>query len=210
MAALAQSTFPSLPALTFGISDIPDLIKEWLDILKLLKGKPPQDVQNVSNGNAVRIQSIDGNAQIVNGNIYNTFIFNDVGRDAAKLEAPLKRGARSLEIIKGKKKIGSYSPNDVSQFRSIKPADAPIESEINAILEVISPVLEGEGVWRFRYGRSALTAKLTDDEYRQKVINGDEVFRHGDRLKVQLKTTQERLGEKVSTRHSITKVLGRI
>lgn len=41
---------------------------------------------------------------------------------------------------------------DIASFRPIRPAERPIESEIEAILEVIAPVFKGEGVWRFKYG----------------------------------------------------------
>src|SRR5262249_12684808 len=63
---------------------------------------------------------------------------------------------------------------------------------------------------RFRYGRMSLTATLLDDEYRQKAHTGEESFRHGDLLKVRLKTVQEKVGGKVVTRHFIVKVLDRI
>jgi len=71
-------------------------------------------------------------------------------------------------------------------------------------------VLQGEGMWRFKYGRMYLTAKLLDDEYRQRVTNGEESFKHGDLLKVRLKTVQEKVGHRVVTRHSIIKVIDRI
>jgi hypothetical protein len=44
---------------------------------------------------------------------------------------------------------------------------------------------------------------------RSKVQRGQESFRHGDRLDVQLKTVQERVGTKISTKHFIVKVNGR-
>jgi hypothetical protein len=172
VAATLQSTLPALPSLALGVKDIPELIKQWLDILKFLKGSPPQKIQNVKNGNAVQIENISGENTVINGNIYNTFIFNDIGRDAAKLEAPVRRGAKRLDVLKGRRKIGSYTAADLQSFRSIRPQNKPIESEIEAILEVIAPVFEGEGVWRFRYGRASLTAKLMDEEYRLKVMEG--------------------------------------
>jgi hypothetical protein len=54
-----------------------------------------------------------------------------------------------------------------------------------------------------------LTARLLDETYRQKVLEGQESFRHGDRLKVKLKTVQERLGDKLTTKHFITEVVQR-
>jgi hypothetical protein len=205
-----QPTFAMLANLSLGVEDIPELIKSWFDLLKFLKGQPPQHIQKVKSGNAVQIKNVEGDVQVVNGNVYNTFIFNNVGRDAAKLEVPTKHGAKNLELYRGRRKIGTYNANDLAQFRPIKPAANPIESEIEVIVEVVAPVLEGEGVWRFKYGRMTLTAKLMDENYREKVQIGQESFRHGDRLRVKLKTIQEKLGDKLSTKHYITKVLERV
>jgi hypothetical protein len=186
------------------------LIKQWLDLLKFLKGESPKNVQTVTNGNAVKIENNHGDVQVVNGNVLNTFLILNVGRDAEKLEVPAKHGADKLELYKGRRKIATYGAADLASFRPIKPAGKPIESEIEAILEVIAPVFEGEGVWRFRYGKMTLTAKLLDEDYRQKVSDGEESFRRGDRLRVKLKTVQEKSGDKITTRHFITKVLGRV
>ncbi len=204
-----QPAFALMPLLSFGVRDVPELIKRWFDLLKFLKGEPAKVIQHVDNGNAVQIESASGEIQIVNGNVYNTFIFNNVGRDAAKLDVPTKRGAKQMELYRGKRRIGTYSVDDLSSFRPIKPADTPLESEIKAIVEIIAPVFEGEGVWRFKLGRMTLTAKLLDQDYRQRVSGGEESFRHGDLLDVQLKTVQERAGNKISTKHFITRVNGR-
>src|SRR5262249_22332080 len=135
---------------------------------------------------------------------------NNVGTDASKFDLPIKKGATELELFRGRKRIATYSPSDVAQFRPIKPAETPIESEIDAIVEVVAPVLQGEGMWRVSYGRMFITAKLLDDAYRKRVEGGEESFRHGDLLKVRLRTVQERLGGRVVTRHFIVKVLDRI
>jgi hypothetical protein len=205
-----QPAFAHMATLSLGIADVPELIKTWLDLLKFLKGEPPKVVQTVTSGNAIQIDNLNGDSQVVNGNVYNTFIFNNIGRDAAKLELPTKHGAKHLELLRGKRKIATYDSTDLSHFRAIKPAAEPIESEIEAILEVIAPVFEGDGVWRFKYGRMSMTAKILDDSYRQQVVDGQESFRHGDRLKVRLKTVQERVGDKIVTKHFITEVIGRV
>lgn len=208
-AAGLQPTFALLPSLALDVKDVPHLIKAWLDILKFLKGQPPQTIQKVDNGNAVQIKNSKGDVQIMNGNVYNTLVFNNVGKDAAKLNAPTRRGSKKLNLVQGKRKIASYNAIELSEFKPIRPADIPIESKIQAIVEVISPVLDGDGMWRFRYGQMRLTAKLTDDDYYQKILKGEESFRHGDRLKVQLETVQENLGSKISTKHFVTKVIER-
>jgi hypothetical protein len=62
VAATAQTAFAALPALSLGIKDVAGLIKAWLDLLKFLKGQPPQKVQNVTNGNALQIENVNGQA----------------------------------------------------------------------------------------------------------------------------------------------------
>jgi hypothetical protein len=207
--ASAQSVFPALPGLLLGVKDVASLIKAWLDLLKFLKGQPPQKVQNVSNGNALQLESASGQTTIINGNVYQTFLLNGIGSDAEKLELPTRNGAKKLELKRHGRRIGAYDAADLSNFKAIKPTDKPIESEIEAILEVVAPVLEGEGMWRFRYGRMSITAKLTDENYRKRVLDGEESFSHGDRLLVRLKTIQEKLGNKVSTKHFVTKMIQR-
>jgi hypothetical protein len=209
VAASAQTAFAALPALSFGIKDVSGLIKAWLDLLKFLKGQPPQKVQNVNNGNALQLENINGQTTIVNGNVYNTFILNGIGSDAQKLELPVKHGAKKLELKYRGRKIGTYDATDLSNFKPIKPKDKPLVSEIEAVLEVVAPVLEGEGMWRFKYGRMSITAKLTDEDYRQRVLDGEESFSHGDRLQAKLKTVQENVGDKIMTKHFVTKVVQR-
>jgi hypothetical protein len=208
--ASAQSTFPALPGLLLGVKDVATLIKTWLDLLKFLKGQPPQKIQNVDNGNALQLENVSGQTTIINGNVYNTFILNGIGHDAEKLEIPVKVGARQLELRHKGRRISTYDATDLSNFKAIKPKDKPLESEIEAILEVVAPVLEGEGMWRFKYGRMSITAKLADEDYRKRVFDGEESFSHGDRLLARLKTIQENLGNKTSTRHFVTKVVQRI
>jgi hypothetical protein len=204
-----QPGFALLPTLSLEIKDIPTLIKRWLDILKFLQGKPPQRMQKVDNGNAVQIENANGDVKVVNGNVYNSCVFLNVGRDAAKLDAPMKHGASKLELVKGTRKIATYSARELGQLGPIRPNDRAIESEIEAIAEVVSPVLDGEGIWRFKYGNMRLKAKLTDEKYREKVASGEESFRHGDRLRVRLKTVQENVGDRISTKHFVTKVIER-
>jgi hypothetical protein len=205
----AQPAFSVLPSLSLGVSDVPELIKCWFELLKFLKGEPARVVQKVEKGNAVQIENASGQTTIVNGNVYNSFIFNNVGNDASKLELPARPGAEKLEVYKGKRRIASYTRNDLATFKPIKPTDKPLESEIEAIVEVIAPVFEGDGVWKFKYGRMILTARLLDHEYRHQVLTGEESFRHGDTLRVRLKTIQERTGGKIVTKHFVTKVVGR-
>jgi hypothetical protein len=123
VAASAQSAFPALAGLSLNVKDVAALVKAWLDLLKFLKGQPPQKIQNVTNGNALQLENVSGQVTIINGNIYNTFLLNNIGNDAEKLEAPTKIGAKKLELRQRGRKISSYDVTDLSNFRSIKPKD---------------------------------------------------------------------------------------
>jgi hypothetical protein len=97
--AVVQPAFHMFPSLSFGIEHIPQLIKAWLDLLKFLKGKPPQRVQTVADGNAVQIENNDGNVTIINGNVYNSFTLNNRSRR-------LKVGSADQE---GRRRVGTGS-----------------------------------------------------------------------------------------------------
>lgn len=209
-AASAQSAFPAFASIFLNVKDVASLIKAWLDILKFLRGQPPTRTQHVENGNGLQIENASGQTIVVNGNIYNTFLLNGIGQDAEKLQIPTKAGAKKLELKRNGRRIATYDAAELSTFGAIKPAEKPLESEVEAILEVVAPVLEGDGQWRFKYGRMSITAKLTDEDYRQRVLLGEESFSHGDRLRARLRTVQETLGNKITTKHFITKVVERI
>src|SRR5262249_48029538 len=121
--------------------------------------------------------------------------------------APVRKGARELELVRNREIIAAYSPNDVAQFRPIKPTEEPIVSEIEALVKVVAPVLEGESMWRFKYCSMALRGEVVDDEYLQRVRSREESFRSGDLLRVRLRTVQERVNGRITTRHFIVRVL---
>src|SRR5207302_282917 len=98
------------------------------------------------------------------------------------LKLPMRVGAQKMELVQGVRKIAVYDAAELSEFRTIKPANDPLISEIDVILEIVGPIFEGEAVWRFKLGRMKLTAKIVDDDYRQQVSDGHESFRRGDGL----------------------------
>jgi hypothetical protein len=208
--AAAQSAFPSLPSLVLGLTSVGELLRSWLDLLVFLKGQEPKKIQRINNGNDVSIENNSGNIEIFNGNIYNTFILSDAGKDAEKLTIPIRHGATSLEVRDSSGRTSQYSRDNMKYFQPIKSETGVLESEIDAILDVRAPVLEGEGLWRFRYGRTNLTAKLADADFQQKIDAGEERFGHGDKLRVRLRTTQNVKNGRNVVNHCVTKVVGRL
>lgn len=202
-----QPIFPMLPAISLGIENIPELIKKWFDLLKHLKGSPPVQVTQSGDGTNVQVTNRDGQVTVVHGNIYQSCVIADVGSLAQALQAPIQAGAKSLNLMREGKPIAEYSPEDVKSFSPIKIVGEEVDTEIDAILLVVSPILEGEGVWRFKYGSMNLVAKIQDVKYLEKVLNGIVSFKHGDRIVVRLRTLQRQHGAKLMTTHYVTQVL---
>ncbi len=208
--AAAQAVFPIALQLFDGVKTVGEMIKVWLDIQKHLQGEPPKLVQKVINGNAVQIENNSGQVIVINGNIYNAFNALDVGNSGQKIAAPFKRRAESLTIREDHRDLGTYSAKDATSFKRVASAEQPLETTGEVFLTVKSPVLEGDGLWRFRYGASTITARMNDDEFKQQVQSGEETFRNGDIYRVKLKSRQEKNGRKVKTHHVIEKVVAKL
>lgn len=204
-----QPTFAQFPLVTFQIDSIGQLIKEWLDILKFLEGSPPRIVANVDNGNAVQITNNSGEVTTVNGNVYNTLIINDLGNRTKKLKIPINSGATGLQITENGDNLATYTSAEINNFNNIVTDDL-IDNEINAILEIKSPILDGTGSWKFKYGTSTLSAKILDANFLERVDDRQEQFAHGDKFHVRLRTKQFREGDKLRTTHEIMQILNRV
>lgn len=205
-----QQIIPVIGTISLGIKDIAELIKTWLDILKFLRGEPPKSIDPIPSSDKVIITNNGGQTLTINGNVYNNCIFNNIGKDAEKLTPPFSGGATKLDIRSGNRRISTYNQEDIRGFREIKPIDKPIESEINAILVVKAPILEGEGRWHFKYGSQTLTASIMDHDFLERVHSGSESFRKGDRFLVQLKSTQLTDRKKSAVRHEVMRIIRRI
>jgi len=205
-----QPAFALLPSASLGITTIAEMVKAWLSLLKHLGQKPPVAINQYGDGQNVIIENATGDTQIVNGNIYNTFIMGNIGYYASAFQAPMNFGATGMKLKSRGKVIAEYSRNDVEQFVKIQPESDIVTSKIEAILSVVSPVLEGEGIWKFKYGGATIPAKISDDSFLSGVFDGSESFKRGDAFKVLLATNQKQIGRNIVTTHLVERVLTRI
>lgn len=205
-----QPAFALLPTASLGISTIAEMVKAWLSLLKFLEQKPPKSINQNGDGQNVIIENTKGETQVVNGNIYNTFVMGNIGHYASAFQEPLKVGANGMQLKSGGKIIAEYSQKDVETFVSIQPESEILTSKIEAILSVISPVFEGQGIWRFKYGGSTIPATVADDQFLVGVFDGSESFKRGDSFKVILATSQKQIGRKIITTHLVERVVSRI
>jgi hypothetical protein len=158
-----QPAFALLPLSISSTPDIIELIKAWFSILKFLKTKPPQSIKQNGDGQNIILQNCDGDIKIVNGNVYNTFIMSDIGKTTEPLQAPIRRGATGLEIRSKHNLVEKYTLEEIQNFVTIRPTSEILRSEVEVILGVVSPVFEGGGIWKFRYGSALINAKLNDE-----------------------------------------------
>ncbi|HEY8381822.1 MAG TPA: hypothetical protein VIL09_06705 [Microvirga sp.] len=210
IAASAQATLPLALQMFDGIKTTGEMIKTWLDIQKHLRGESPRSVQSVRDGNAVKIENNNGQILIVNGNVYGAFNTLDVGQSAQKIAAPFKRQAENLTIKEDRRILGTFTADDAAAFKRFASSAYALETKGEVLLTVKSPILEGDGLWRFRYGSSTIVARMNDNDFKQQVENGNQTFRHGDIFRVELHSRQEKVGRRVKTSHAILKVIGKI
>jgi len=208
--AAAQAAFPLAAQVFDGVKTVGEMIKVWLDIQKHLKGEPPRSIQKIKNGNAVHIENNSGQVIVINGDLLNAFNALDVGSSVQKIAAPFKHKAESLVIKENHRKLGSYTAEEAQSFKRIALDEKPLETSGEVLLTVKSPVLEGDGLWRFRYGSSTIIARMHDEEFKQQVQKGEETFRNGDVYRVKLRSRQERTGRKIKTLHTIEHVIAKV
>jgi hypothetical protein len=92
----------------------------------------------------------------------------------------------------------------------IQPESEILSHTIEIVISVISPVFEGEGIWRFKYGGTSISAKILDTDFLEKVYDGSESFRRGDSFRVLMNTQQKQVGAKIITTHKIERFIGRL
>ena len=57
---------------------------------------------------------------------------------------------------------------------------------VPALLTIHTPVLPGTAKWKFVYEGKQISASIKDQQFLDNVSNGEEAFRNGDRLSVEL------------------------
>lgn len=206
---ISASTMSMLPILfgSSGIKDYGDLLKSVFDLVFHLKGSAPTHVQSVDGTENIAIQNVSGDIQIFNGTVYHNCVFNDVPGKARRLVRPIKKSTDSLSIEANGKTIAKVNSENSKYFKPIEKISPSAEHTAIVLLRLKSPILEGNGDWRFIYGRNTITARMNDQLFEQEARSGRVSFRAGDLLKVRLKSTQQMDRNDARVHHSIEEVL---
>ena len=187
-------TATSLLTFNPGLTKLLDTLKSVFDLKKYFKGESPTEKSlqdNVSVGNI----TINGGNNVIN-------IIQQ-----RRVEEAFDQAARDLEEDKsltGMKLVNKTSGEEIAnipreEFKFLRISDNAQASDVpqdrirnvEALLTIHSPVLEGTAKWKFVYEGKQVLASIKDDKFLKKVSNGVEAFRNGDRLKVELEISEK-------------------
>jgi hypothetical protein len=206
--SVVAGTQPFLPeVVNFGVRDIPQLISKWLDILKFLKGSPPQSVTQTGDGQNVNVTNQNGQSTIINGNVYNACTFLNIGKISEPLQKPVDTGAEFLDLISNKRRIKRYTRQDVKSFNELGGLGDSREYVSTLTVYLVSPVLEGPAQWRFRYGTTTFRAEILDVFFLEQVARSEVSFKRGDKFTMRIRSIESSAGTKKYVTHQIIQVL---
>ena len=135
-----------------------------------------------------------------------------VRKKANSIVAPVsKPGVDSIEFRDDTTVTVSVGKIDIDAFEVPEsPSHELLETDTELFVQIASPVLEGNTLWRVTDGDSTLTAQMDDKSYLQRVANGEIAFRKGDSLRCRVRVVQSQTGDKLTTKRYITQVIEHI
>lgn len=180
-----------------------------LQLIKLLKGRAPESVTTLSNGNTQLV--INGSQHVeVNQNVFNLYRDPAIRSDSRRIIAPLESDGFDLfEAREGDKVAVRVSREEAEYFvpGDGAPEDLLFNGESEALLEVIKPSFEPALKWTVSDGRTRFSVDIRDDAFLEQVQSRRLAFAKGDVLKVRLLTRNWRDNGSLKSQNTILKVL---
>ena len=183
-------------------------------LLKKMKGKKPNSMKALENGN-VRIvfSDDDGSEQeiIVIREVAELYADGGVRDAVDKTVAPLRKsGIEHMSIMDGDKPIELVTASETESF--VPPSFEPVKLDINEepqerFFSIVSLSFKEDNKWRLTDGTSPISVKMSDKGFLEKVNRGLIDFAKGDMLKVKLKTTQMQTRDGLKTEYEVVEVL---
>lgn len=202
-----------------AISSILTTIKQYLEVRKLLKGRPAEEAQK---GSGI---DIGGITIVGNDNIINVIQSPRVASAVNQAFADTEKDKTITHVeIKNKTTGEEIARIEREEFRYFIESDEPEEEEedppqdrmrgIRTPLTIKSPVFQGRAKWKFTYEGNTISADIKDEGFLQRVRSRAETFAAGDRLIVDLE-----IGEKFNSsisdyersgKYTVSKVHGHV
>lgn len=190
-AALAYACQQSALYTLQDASAIFAILKAMFDIKKCLKGEKPKSVEKNELEGYVRIACPDGTditaplgSSIVISNPIVERKISEIGH-AALLHNP-EGGFR----LSRESEHYHYDRDSVSDIAQTTDASSNNPTESYRSCEVTLPIrkvdLLGNAAWSFKYGNKSISAKIGDKDFLAAVHSGENAYKAGDKLRVEL------------------------
>jgi len=188
-------------------ADLLKILPEIVKLIKHLKGQPPASIKKAENG-SVFVENNSGQVINVNNLTLNLALDPETSRAVQKfVRKPLERSAEEIKILADREEIASIDQEEARSFVPVDAGEVLAENTNDVYLTVGTAVLDGETKWRFYDGTHKFSAEIEDQEFLNRVEQGEVRFGKGDVMYVRLRTTQKRVGRGLRAEHVIEEVL---
>jgi hypothetical protein len=178
------------------LAKILDTLKSIFELKKYFKGQPPSEKSLQDSANVGNIIIKDSQNVVINI-IQHRRVDEALDQAGQDLEKDKSLTGMKLVNESSGEEIANIAREDFKYLRTPgngqETEDVPQDRirTVEALLTIHSPVLQGTAKWKFLYEGKQVSISIKDERFLEKVSNGVEAFRNGDRLKVELE-----IGEK--------------
>ncbi len=172
-----------------GLAKLLDTLKSIFELKKYFKGEQPTE-KALQDGLSVGNITINGGTNVINiiqqRRVEEAFdqVAQDLEKDKSLTGLQLINKSSGEEIAdiprEGFKHLRITSDGQAADIPQDRGRTVP------ALLTIHTPVLPGTAKWKFVYEGKQISASIKDQQFLDKVSNGEEAFRNGDRLSVEL------------------------
>ncbi|EJC6930942.1 hypothetical protein ABVZ07_002604 [Vibrio parahaemolyticus] len=199
-------------AAMFASGSPKDLIMLATDCIKAcihLQGQQPKEVQKDTVDKSVHVTNQQGDTQVFHIETINVIADPKAANSLdCFIREPLSKGLEAVKVKSSVHKIEAHAAaNECDYF---KPIDFEIPLFTNSIktgLVIESPSFKDGNKWKFSDGQSSFYAEITDEQFLERVDNGEERFGKNDILLVEMDVIQTQTPTCLKVEKIITKVI---
>ncbi|MBF9205413.1 hypothetical protein JDA50_11840 [Acinetobacter pittii] len=181
-----------------------------IQLYKYLKGNPPLKIEEDLDG-GVKVFYEETDFILVEKRVLQLYRSQTIASDISKMLEPLKKeGIDSFYVVKDSDKDNVEVMIDESEveYFHYQDFDDSINYEISeTFLQIESISFKESNKWKFSNGSIIFNAQILDANFLERIDNGDLRFGKGDILKVQLRTSQYIVHNKLKTEYQVIKVI---